>query len=179
VVAYGLYQAVVAGSIPAAGINHEKEKRSIANPRAYSVDAQNAVASPTKSLLVITSATTVRPEIYDIIIGASATPGDVAIVWYFQRCTAAGTSTAYTPAVLDPADPVSLATAGTICTAEPTYTAAKINWHVALNQRATHRWIADPRGPLKMPATASNGFGCYPVHASFTGNVDATVFYNE
>jgi hypothetical protein len=151
----------------------------IANPRCYNIDWQNIVASPTKTAAVVTSATTIRPEIYDLIIGASGTPGDTAIVWKAQRFTAAGTTTPYTPNPLDPGDPPSLATAGVLASGEPTYTASLVLFHAALNQRATHRWIADPRGPLKMPATAANGIGIYAVHATYTGNVDGTIYFNE
>lgn len=143
------------------------------------IDDAAAVASPTVTLLTVVSATTIRPEIYDMILGSAATPADNAVTWKLQRFTAAGTVTSTTPRPLDPADPASLASAGKTVTAEPTYTSGLILFHAALNQRATHRWIADPRGPLKFPATASNGGGLYPVHASFTGVCDASIFFNE
>jgi hypothetical protein len=114
-----------------------------------------------------------------MLFGSSATPADNALAIYLQRFTAAGTSTAYVPPPLDPGDPAATAVAGITHTIEPTYTSAKVVFHLGLNQRASHRWIADPRGPLKMPATASNGLGCYYVHASFTGNVDTCVYFNE
>jgi hypothetical protein len=114
-----------------------------------------------------------------MIFGSSATPADNALAIYVQRFTAAGTTTAYTPPPLDPGDPACTAVAGVTATIEPTYTANRILFHLGLNQRASHRWIADPRGPLKMPATASNGLGVYYVHASFTGNVDTCVYFNE
>lgn len=151
----------------------------MANPRCYSVYSQDPVASPTKSTLGITSATTIRPEIYDVLLGSSATPADNAINWRAQRYTAAGTNTARTPSPLDPGDPASLASGAVTHTAEPTYTSGLILFSLALNQRASHRWVADPRGPMKMPATASNGIGFYPVHASFTGNTDITVYFCE
>ena len=147
--------------------------------RAYSVDGQRAVASPTKSLLGLTGATTVRPWIFDTYIGSSASPADNALLWYYQRFTAAGTSTAVTPTAFDPADPASTTTAGQNHTVEPTYTAGAILWHLPLNQRATHRAILDVDAPLVIPATANNGIGLYPVHSSFTGNVDATIYFAE
>lgn len=153
----------------------------MANPRGYVFDSQAAVASPTKTSAGVTSATTVRPEIYDMIFGASASPADNALLWKAQRYTAAGTAAANpTPSPLDPADPASLSSAGNgQYSAEPTYTAGLILFHLALNQRASHRWIADPRGPLKMPATANNGIGLFCVQGSFTGNVDLSIFFNE
>lgn len=151
----------------------------MSNPRCYEIDATNAVASPTKSILGLISATTVRPEIYDYDLGSSAVPADNALQWFFQRFTGVGTSTGVTPSAMDPGDPASLSSAGKIFTGEPTYTANLIVGHFALNQRATHRVNMDQRGPMKCPATANNGIGLYPVHASFTGNVDAVVWFNE
>jgi hypothetical protein len=147
--------------------------------RRYSIDGQRAVASPTKTLLGLTGGTTVRPFVYDMLFGSSAAPADNAILWYVQRYTAAGTSTAVTPTAIDPADPAASSTSGQNHTVEPTYTAGAILFHLALNQRASHRWIADPNGPLTIPASANNGLGLYPVHASFTGNVDAVIHFAE
>lgn len=147
--------------------------------RRYSIDGQRAVASPTKTLLGLTGGTAIRPFVYDMLLGSSASPADNAILWYIQRSTAAGTSTSVTPSALDPGDPSATSTAGQNHTAEPTYTAGAILFHLALNQRASHRWIADPNGPMTIPATANNGLGLYPVNSSFTGNVDATVHFAE
>jgi hypothetical protein len=146
--------------------------------RRYSIDGQRAV-SAAKTLLGLTGGTTIRPGIYDLFIGSSATPADNALLWYFQRSTAAGTSTAVTPSAIDSADPVAIATAGQNHSGEPTYTAGAILFHHALNQRASHRANIDPMAPLMVPATGSNGIGLYPSHASFTGNVDATIWYFE
>jgi hypothetical protein len=147
--------------------------------RRYSIDGLRAVNAAGKTILGLTGGTTIRPRIYDMLLGSSATPADNAIQWFLQRSTAAGTSTAVTPTALDPGDPAATATAGQNHSAEPTYTAGAILFHLALNQRATHRWIADPNGPLVIPAVANNGIGLYPVNASFTGNVDATIYFEE
>src|SRR5947207_1404446 len=97
--------------------------------RAYTIEAQMAVASPTKTIITLTSTTAVRPWIYDAWFGSSASPADNAILWYFQRFTAAGTSTAYTPSAVDPGDPACTSIGGTNCTVEPTYTAGKLLGH--------------------------------------------------
>jgi hypothetical protein len=94
------------------------------------------------------------------MFGSEAAPADNAFQYRLQRCTAAGTSTAVVPQAIDPADVATESDAGENHTVEPTYTAAAIILHVALNQRATFRWQAvrdDCR--LVYPATASNGFG--------------------
>ncbi len=147
--------------------------------RRYFVYGTAAVASPTKSLVGITSTTAIRPAVYDMYLGSSATPADNALLWKMQRSTAAGTATAFTPIAIDPGDPAATATSGYAHSAEPTYTASSFLFWLALNQRATHRAILDPNGPLVAPASANNGLGLFVVHASFTGNVDATLYYFE
>ena len=144
-------------------------------PRRYSIDGEQNVASPTDTTLTLTGGTTNRPEIYDGWLGVSATPADNALTWYMQRTTAAGTGTAVTAQALDSGDPAAIATALEDHSAEPTYTAAAIVFRLALNQRASHKLNIDPNSPIRIPATANNGIGLYPVHASFTGLTDACV----
>lgn len=151
----------------------------MAHRRNYCTQGTAPVASPTKSLLGLASGTTIRPAIYDLILGSSATPADNAILWQLQRFTAAGTSTAYVPLPLDAGDPACTVVAGVLHTVEPTYTAAAFLFRCSLNQRATHRWISDPDAPLLLPASANNGCGLFGVHSSFTGAIDATVFHYE
>ena len=151
----------------------------MARRRAYSADGTRAVASPTKTALTVTGATTIRPYIFDGFIGSSATPADNALQWFMQRFTAAGTSSADTPSALDPGDPAATSTVGVNHTVEPTYTAGAILLHMALNQRAQQRLQLDPDAPLVIPATANNGIGLYPVHATFTGTVDFCVYFGE
>jgi len=130
--------------------------------RRYNVFAGDTNTAAT-TMWGVTSAATVRPSIYDIIIGSVATPADNSFHYRMGRYTAAGTSTAFTPVSLDPADPASLASAGVNHSAEPTYTANAYLLDIAGNQRACVRWIAAPGGELKMPATAANGIGCLSV----------------
>ena len=118
-------------------------------------------ASTTASLGSMTADAT-RPRrlrVYDVMFGSEATPADAAILWTFQRCSAAGTSTGVTPTNLDSASSTTEYDAGENHTIEPTYTATLILLNIPLNQRATFRWVAAPGGELVMPATASNGFG--------------------
>jgi hypothetical protein len=126
----------------------------------YAVDLQRT-ASTTASVGTITADAT-RPrrlKWYDVIFGSQGTVGDNPFLYTVQRCTAAGTSTAVTPQPLDPADAATEADAGENHTIEPTYTAAAIMLNIALNQRATFRWVAAPYGEIVTPATASNGAG--------------------
>jgi hypothetical protein len=148
-------------------------------PKKFSINGSQAVASPTDSVLGLTSATTVRPEIYHFVLGCQATPADNALNWLLQRYTAAGTATAVTPHALDPSDPAALASAGEDHSVEPTYTAGAILGEFSVNQRASLPWYAREGREIKLPATAANGVGWQPVHASFTGVVDVTAHYQE
>lgn len=151
----------------------------MAHRRNYNINFVNAVASPTATAATLTSTAAVRSTIFDLLIGASGTPADNALLWSMQRYTAAGTTTAATPVPLDSGDPACTSVGGVTATIEPTYTAAKVLWNLPLNQRASHRWIADPEGHLVCPATASNGIGLYAAHASYTGNVGGTIYFYE
>lgn len=100
-----------------------------------------------------------RGEFYDLIFGSEAAAADNPFLYVLQRCTAPGTSTGVVPQPLDPADTGTEMDAGENHTVEPTYTAAAILLEIAINQRATYRWIATEGGRLIFPATASNGIG--------------------
>lgn len=132
--------------------------------RKYAVNG-NCVntASATLPLGILIGATTIRPLIYDILVGSDATPADNAAKYNIQRSTTTGTwagtgGAAITPQALDPADPAALATANQgIASVGPTLTAAAFLLQWAQNQRATFRWVAAPGSELKIPATANNG----------------------
>jgi hypothetical protein len=147
--------------------------------RNYAVTGSRSVASPTATLLGLTGATTCRTQLNDLIVGSAATPADNALRFLVQRYTAAGTSTSVTPQALDSGDPSSVTTAGVNHTAEPTYTSGANLIDIAMNQRATQRWVATPGREIRVPATAANGLGVQPIHPSFTGTVNATVHFEE
>lgn len=120
-----------------------------------------------------------RAKIYDISIGTAATPADAAFTWVFQRCTTAGTGTASTPNSLDPADTLaSTIVCKDTTTVDPTLTAGAFLEAIALNQRATYRWVAAPYGELIIPATTSNGI-IVGVSAATTTSFDAGCNYEE
>lgn len=146
--------------------------------RRYSVDGQDTNTAST-TILGLTSAATIRPRIYDLILSSDATPADNAAEYVVQRYTAAGTSTSVTPQALDPADPAALAAAGEAHTVEPTYTSNALLLQFAVNQRATFRWVAAPGGELVLPATAANGAGVAVINVSSATNVNACLHYEE
>ncbi len=139
----------------------------------------SAVGSSYKTALILTGGTGVRPRIYDWLIGQGGTPADNAVYGLLQRATTAGTVTSVTPAPLDPADPAAEITAGENASAEPTYTASTELLELALNQRASYRWVAAPGGELIIPATASNGIGSRAKSAAYTGASGATMHWWE
>jgi hypothetical protein len=149
--------------------------------RRYSIDgARNVSAAAPTHLTLKTNATTIRPAWYDIMFGSTASPSDVAYQWLVQRHTAEGTpNAAVTPQALDPNDPGATALGGEGHSAEPTYTANAILLNIPANKRSTQRWVASPGGNLIMPATAASGLGLQCIHSSDTGQVQATVHYEE
>lgn len=147
--------------------------------RNYFISGSQNVASPTASVLGLTGATTIRPVFLDMIVGSTATPADNALEFIVQRYTASGTGDAVTPQAADPADPASLASSKANHSAEPTYTSGAIMIDIPMNQRATQRWVPSPGREIKIPATANNGLGIQPVHASFTGLVTAWAEFED
>lgn len=151
--------------------------------RRYSVSGdQNAASNIT--ILAITSATTIRPELYEFLLGCAANaPGDLASLVHIERFTVGGTvGTAFVPVALDPGDPASLLTAATTGfnhSSEPTYTANAILYKLSLNQRATYRWVAAPGSALKAPATAANGLGLQFQSSGGTALHEATFLHEE
>jgi hypothetical protein len=128
----------------------------------YAVELQDTLGSATTLGAIRCNATTVRrAKLYDLIFGSEATPADAAILFTATRvdATGQGTATSVTPAPLDPADAAALTAALENYTAEPTNYATVPLLSVALNQRASFRWVAAPGGELVIPATANHSIG--------------------
>jgi hypothetical protein len=145
----------------------------------YSVEA-NRTASATLAVGTVNADAT-RPrrgKFYDLIFGSEASPADNPFLWQVQRCTTAGTGTAFTPVAIDPGDAATEADAAENHTITPTLTAAAILLSIGLNQRATFRWVAAPGGELVYPATASNGLAIETPTSSAVA-VTATIHFDE
>jgi hypothetical protein len=63
-------------------------------------------------------------------------------------------------------------------TADATLTASAFLANIALNQRASFRWVAAPYDELIIPATASNGLS-FQVSSATTTTFAADVQYEE
>lgn len=140
--------------------------------------SQQVMTSAYKTLLsALSSATTKRIKIYDLLVGTNGTPADNFLEWDVSRCSLAGTGSALTPSPLDVAD----AAATTAClqnlTAEGTVGVQV--FYVGVNQRASYRWVAAPGSELVGPATAANGFVLRAKSAGYTGTSTATMFFQE
>jgi hypothetical protein len=147
--------------------------------RRYSVDGQTA-AGTNLTILEVIAATTTRGRIYDIVIGSDATPADVATEFNLIRGTVSGTGTSTpTGRALDPADPAALITAKVGTFTGQTKTANTSMLNIALNQRATFRWVAVPDGEIVIPATADNWVGLESIASGGTPNVNATFSWQE
>lgn len=127
--------------------------------RSYTIVGNYAlVASATLPAMNIISTATVRPRIYDILVGSDAV-ADNAAKFLIQRNTTTGTPAGnFTPVPIDPSDPTAVVTCGLgLFSAGPTLTANAYVLQWAQNQRATFRWVAAPAKELIIPATATNG----------------------
>lgn len=140
---------------------------------------QAAITTSPKTSLRITGGTGGRTKLYDLLVGASGTPADNALVWTLIRHTANPTDTAVTPTPLDPADVASRATAGENATVEGTVTAGSELLEFPINQRGTMRWVASPGGELIIPATLNNGICVRTKSATYTGAAETTIHFNE
>lgn len=141
-----------------------------------------AISSSYKSIVMVYASNTTalrRGKVYDLMVGADGTPADNALVWDISRMTAAGTATSVTPLPLDPADSAMLGVSSANATVEPTVTATSSVWNVAVNQRASFRWVAAPGSELVYPATNANGFALRCKSASYTSTVDADLYVQE
>ena len=146
---------------------------------ATGLDAAIAV-SPGTTALGVTGGTGVRPSIYFVDASFDGTPSDIMIRFQAMRSTAAGTSTAVTPAQLDGSGIAAEATAGENHSAEPTYTAATELIDVDRHFRAPFQFVAvDPTAGFQVPATAANGVGFRGFHASATPGLNVTAHWAE
>jgi hypothetical protein len=134
-------------------------------------------AAATKTVWIVSGTSAVRPHIYDILIGSNATPADNSSEWQLLRSTAAGTSTSVTPEKVDSGDPAATSVCGKNHSAEPTYGTVSL-LDIAVNQRATFRWVAAPGSEFVAPATAANGFGlqCQGVGGSGVATISSVLF---
>lgn len=141
---------------------------------------QTNTVSTAVPMFTIVGAATTRLRLYDFMVGSDAVPADAAAKFSFRRISARGTSsTAVTPNPLDMADPASLAVYDTAWSGNPTITANSDLLQIAMNQRATIRWVAAPDSELVVPATSGAGLALMSAVATATGNYAFTSLWQE
>jgi hypothetical protein len=131
-------------------------------------------------LTAATGATTLRRAwIYDVMFGVDGTPADNVLVYKIDRQTSTGTRSAAVGAPLDSGDAAALITAGVNTTIEGIITAASQLIEIAVNQRASYRWVAAPGGELVVPATNVAGLGLRAKSPAYASTCTATAHYWE
>lgn len=147
------------------------------------INSQQNLTTTYKSLVQVsaaTGATTLRRGwVYDIMVGADGTPADNVINWIVNRNSTAGTGTAHTPTPLDSGDAACLLTGLVNHTIEPTITDQTGLLQVAVNQRASYRWVAAPGGEFIIPATNVNGIGVRAKSPAYASTATASMAFYE
>jgi hypothetical protein len=149
--------------------------------RGYTVNGPSATGTANKTAVTIIAATTVRPRIYEYIVGLTTAPNstDQQLEFGAGSTTTAGTAGSNpTPKPNDAGDVASTATAGITHSAEPTYAATYFDDN-AENQRALFRFVAVPGYEYVISATASNCFGLKNIAITNTSIIVGTVKFTE
>jgi hypothetical protein len=148
--------------------------------RRYSGSGSAAAGTNLTIAEILAVGTTTRARIYDIIVGSDATPADIADKFRIIRGTVSGTgTTTFVPTALDPADPASLMSCKLGTFSGQTKTANSQLLEIALNQRATFRWVAVPDSELIIPATADNWVGLESIASGGTPNINCCFLWQE
>lgn len=141
----------------------------------------SAAAGTNKTILALISAATVRPRLYQVILGSITSPADVQTKLHLERFSAVGTEgSGFTPLPLDPDGAAARADYGVgVYSGEPTYTASAILMAVTIHQRATWQWNAYPGRELVAAMSANNGIGLQSQSSGATPTIDATMYHME
>ena len=148
-------------------------------PRKYSVTQVTAAIAAGKAQVGVTGTAAVRPALWEVEISSVATPADQATEWYFGRFTAwtAPTSTSQAAVALDDSDPSPTGVGFKLVT-DATMTLV-INVDVAVNLRATYRWIAAPDEYVIAGAATTKGLHVTPSSQTSAYNVSTSIVYME
>ena len=138
-------------------------------PRKYSVTKVSAAVTAGKADIGVTGTAAVRPALWEVEVSSVSTPADQSTEWYFGRFTAwtAPTSTSQAAVALDDSDP-SPTGVGFRAVTDATMTMI-INMMVAVNLRATYRWIAAPDEYIWAGAATTKGL-------YLTGNTQTSAY---
>jgi hypothetical protein len=146
---------------------------------------QQAISTGYKTQVQLTAATASlrRGCLVDLRVGPAGAPAatDRGINFDVSRTTGTlGTGTTATPVALNPADAASDTVARINMTIETAgITAASSMLMLALNQRASQRWIAAPGEELIWPATDLSGIVIRALAATGAGTVGVHAIHND
>lgn len=152
------------------------------NNRSATTPNQTNVASTPKSMVELASAASGRGQIYELEVGADGAPNatDCQIVYDVVRKTVAGTGgVAGIMNALDSANPAARTTCLINTTSEGTITANSSLLALALNQRASQRWIAAPGSELVWPNTSAAGLCCRALSPVYGAPALVTVLFDD
>jgi hypothetical protein len=141
--------------------------------------AHRTLAGTNLTILSLESTASVVGRIHQLILGSDSAPADIATRFDLARITALGTGgTAVLEKPVDPQSPAaSLNLRGGTMT-EPTYEADFL-LEIALNQRATFTWIANPGRELRTTVGATNGLSLRSIASGATPNINCTMSWDE
>lgn len=121
-----------------------------------------------------------RMKFFRVLFGVNTGPADTSLRLCLQRCTAAGTSTAVTPQLLDPADTVAAVNdAGENHTVDATRTANAFPMDTGLHTRTPFQLFLGPGYEIVTPATASNGLALMTLTVTTLVAANASLHYEE
>lgn len=152
------------------------------NSRLATSPAQTNLTTTPKSIVEVASAASGRGQIYELEVGADGAPNatDCQIVYDVVRKTVAGTGgVSSTATALDPANPAARTTCLINTTSEGTITANSAVLAIALNQRASQRWIAAPGSELVWPNTSAAGLCCRALSPTYAAPVLITALFDD
>jgi hypothetical protein len=143
---------------------------------------QQALTTTFKTMANLIGATTRRAQLWEASFGADGAPNatDCQIVWDIasKDATTAGTGTSATIQKLNPADGAAQLTASVNYTAEPTTFTSLMS--LALNQRASQRWVAfGENQAIIMPATLNFGLAVRALSPTYVNNGLANLIFAE
>lgn len=125
------------------------------------------------------TATLTQFMVNDIEFGTAGTPADNYLEYDVARSTTVGTGTTATPLPTNPNWRASGTVATCCLTAEPTVTSNSSLLYLAVNQRASYRWVAVPGCELYGIVTNLYGLAIRSRSAAYTGKVAVTAFWIE
>lgn len=141
-----------------------------------------AVGAAAKTIVQMKQGAAVRtrPVLVEYLIGFNGTPADNAMLSDVVRCdaTAAGTSSAVTPAPKDAAQVASNLSGAENFTAEPTTVGVTL-LEIPQHQRTTVALQWAEESGFTVTGTASFSIIGRTLHASYTGAASATMTYRE